>query len=106
MTLSKRLKKSKNTDKFTLIFIENYNYAPPRIPSQEDASEKTIKKQKKIIRLLTLFITVTFALIFFQSGLLKLYIENWHLIEPLSQLIEWVIKLAFAFLNYIYYIAD
>lgn len=91
MILSKQKKGKKHSKKkpFDIyIKIENLIVQNPALRSQDSGFEKQIEKQKGINKILGFLLVFV---IFFKFGWLQMYVDNWDIIEPVSQLIEWII---------------
>jgi len=87
--MSKRKKKKKYTNNYSFeVNIEKLIVQRPDLPSLDSGSEKQIEKQNRIIKILTFLL---FLSLFFQFGWLQMYIDNWDIIEPVSQLVEWIL---------------
>lgn len=87
--MSKRKKEKQYTNNYSFeVKIEKLIVQHPDLPSLDSGSEKQIEAQSGINKILKflLFLSVSF-----RFGLLQMYMDNWDVIEPVSQLVEWII---------------
>ena len=71
--------------------IENLIVQHPSLPSLDKAIDLKVEKQQKVIKILICVIITMFVFMFYQSSLVQMYMDNWDKIEPISQLIEWIL---------------
>ncbi len=81
--------------------IENLIVQHPSLPSLDKAIDLKVEKQQKVIKILICVIITMFVFMFYQSSLVQMYMDNWDKIEPISQLIEWILMLVM-FIAYSY----
>ena len=67
----------------------------------DKAIDLKVEKQQKVIKILICVIITMFVFMFYQSSLVQMYMDNWDKIEPISQLIEWILMLVM-FIAYSY----
>ena len=93
--MPKRKKKEKTKNKPFVYKIEKLIVQHPSLPSLDRSVEVKVEKQQKVIKVLTILIITLIVFIGYQSSLVQMYMENWDIIEPISQLIEWILTLVF-----------
>lgn len=100
--MSKRKKKGKQTNGKPFVYkIENFIVQHPSMPSLDRSIEIKSDRQQKIIKILIMIIVAMTIYMSYHSRLVQMYMENWELIEPISQLIEWILMLVL-FIAYSY----
>lgn len=92
--MSKQKKKRRQTNSRPFVNkIENFIVQYPSLPSLDKADEIKVEKQQKVIKILILVIIIMLVFICYHSSVVQMYMANWDIIEPISQLIEWVLIL-------------
>lgn len=90
MSKRKKAKKHSKRNPFE-IKIRKLIVQHPALRSQDSGFENQIEKQKGINKIL--YFLLVFVM-FFKFSWLQMYMDNWDIIEPVSQLIEWIIIIA------------
>ena len=89
--MTKRRKKGKQVSNKPFVFkVEQLIVLHPIMPSLDESVQMNSDKQQTKSSMQIKFIIALSLYIMHNSSLIQLFLDNWVIIEPLSQLVEWI----------------